>query len=184
MSEQMPDQGPEPVPAHRRPEPVPAPETPAPIFAEPGASWLWVLLGPGAAGAMVLVQRAAGVGFQPLVPLMFLVLVSGVLIVQIYAARIHTSVELTRDALREGTETILISEIVTVYPESAESPKSSKPPHSWQSARTLGELSGIPKGRYAIGLKLTNGRTAQAWARDDDTLRAALIDLVGPGEGA
>ncbi|HOB48653.1 MAG TPA: DUF3093 domain-containing protein [Mycobacterium sp.] len=164
------------------PEPIPAQSDPEPIFTEPGASWLWVLLGPIAAGAMILVQRGAGVGFQPLVPLMFLVLVSGVLTIQVKAARIHTSVELTRDALREGTETILISEIVTVFPESAESPKSSKPPHSWQSARTLGELSGIPKGRYAIGLKLTNGRTAQAWARDDDTLRAALTELVGQRE--
>ncbi len=94
----------------------PPPSDPEPIFTEPGASWLWVLLGPIAAGAMILVQRGAGVGFQPLVPLMFLVLVSGVLTIQVKAARIHTSVELTRDALREGTETILISEIVTVFP--------------------------------------------------------------------
>lgn len=161
-----------------------APSGPPPIFAEPGASWLWVLLGPAAAASMIVVQRSAGVGFQPLVPLMFLVLVSGVLFVQVKAARLHTSVELTADSLREGTETILISEIVTVYPEQAESPKSSKPPHSWQSARSLGELSGVPKGRYAIGLKLTNGRTAQAWARDDDALRAALIRLVEQREGA
>lgn len=170
------------VPGQQGPEPMPASANAGPIFAEPGASWLWVLLGPVAAGAMILVQRGAGVGFQPLVPLMFLVLVSGVLTVQVKAARIHTSVELTPEALREGTETILISEIVRVYPESAESPKSSKPPHSWQSARTLGELNGIPKGRYAIGLKLTNDRTAQAWARDDDALRAALTELVARRE--
>lgn len=153
-------------------------QPPAPLFAEPGASWLWVLLGPVAALSMVVVQRMAGVGFQPLVPLMFLVLVSGVLFIQVKAARIHTSIELTPDYLREGTETVLLGEIVTVYPEQAESPKSSNPPHAWQSARSLGELSGIPKGRFAIGLKLTNGRTAQAWARDDDGLRAALTRLV------
>lgn len=159
-------------------DPAPAAAPREVLFAEPGASWLWVLLGPAAAVAMMLVQRSAGVGFQPLVPLMFLILVSGVLLIQVKAARIHTSVELTPDALREGTETILVDEIVTVYPESAVSAKSSNPPHPWQSARTLGELSGIPKGRYAIGLKLTNGRTAQAWARDDDALRAALTALV------
>lgn len=153
-------------------------EVPGALFAEPGASWRWLLLGPAAAGAMVVVQRMAGVGFQPLVPLMFLVLVTGVLLIQVKAARLHTSVELTREALREGTETILLSEILTVYPEEAESSKSPNPPHAWQSARSLGELSGIPKGRYAIGLKLTNGRTAQAWARDDDELRALLIRLV------
>lgn len=155
--------------------PPPAPEV---LFAEPGASWLWLLAGPVAAGAMIVVQLRAGVGFQPLVPLMFLILVSGVLFVQVKAARIHTSVELTREALREGTETILVSEIRTVYQESAESPKSPNPPHAWQSARSLGELSGIPRGRYAIGLDLTQGRAAQAWARDDDALRAALSALV------
>lgn len=149
-----------------------------PIFAEPGASWRWVLLGPVAALSMVVVQKMAGVGFQPLVPLMFLVLVSGVLVVQVKAARLHTSVELTPEYLREGTETVLIGEIVKVFPEQAESPKSANPQHEWQSARSLGELSGIPKGRFAIGLKLTGGRTAQAWARDDDELRAALTALV------
>lgn len=149
-----------------------------PIFTEPGASWLWILFGPAAALSMVLIQRMAGVGLAPLVPLMFLVLVTGVLVVQVKAARLHTSVELTPDYLREGTETILIGEIVKVFPEQAESPKSANPPHEWQSARSLGELSGIPKGRFAIGLKLTNGRTAQAWARDDDGLRARLAALV------
>ena len=37
--------------------------------------------------------------------------------IQVKAARIHISVELTEDALRQGTETILVREIVKVYPE-------------------------------------------------------------------
>ena len=45
---------------------------------------------------------------KPLVPGIFLVLVTGFLAVQVKAARIHTSVELTAKYLREGTETILI----------------------------------------------------------------------------
>lgn len=65
------------IPGQHSPEPMPASADSGPIFSEPGASWLWVLLGPVASGAMILVQRGAGVGFQPLVPLMFLVLVSG-----------------------------------------------------------------------------------------------------------
>ena len=148
------------------------------LFYEQGASWRWLLLGPIAAVAMLFIQHGAGIGFQPIVPLFFLVLLSGVLFVQVKAARIHTSVELTADSLREGTEVLPLSEIVLVYPETPIAPKSGKELHAWQEARTLGELKGVPKGRTAIGLKLSNGRTARAWARDDDDLREALIRLV------
>jgi hypothetical protein len=158
------------------------------LFYEQGASWRWLLGGPLAAIALIAVQRSAGLGFQPLVPLFFLVLLTGVFTVQVKAARVHTSVELTREALREGTETILISEILRVYPEPEGRQrrssaldairKSTAAVEPWQSARTLGELNGIPKGRVPIGLKLTKDRTAQAWARDHETLRAALTGLV------
>ena len=48
----------------------------------------------------------------------------------------------------------------------------------WQSARALGELVGVPKGRTGIGLRLTGGRTAQAWARRHRHLRNLLTPLV------
>lgn len=148
------------------------------IFHEQGASWRWLLIGPLAAVAMLWIQHGAGMGVRLLVPGFFLVLLSGVLYLQVHAARLHTSVELTAESLREGTEVLPISEIVHVYPETPNSKKSGKDPHPWQEARTIGELNGVPKGRRGIGLKLTGGRTAQAWARDDDTLREALIRLV------
>ena len=107
------------------------------LFSEPGATWLWALVGPGAAVAMALIQMSTGYGLQPVVPGVFLVLVTGFLSIQIKAARIHTSVELTPDYLRQGRETIRVSEIVKIFPEASgsESPK-------WQSARALGELTG------------------------------------------
>ncbi|WP_029118055.1 hypothetical protein [Mycobacterium sp. URHB0044] len=143
------------------------------LFSEPGASKLWLLAGPGAGLAMLAIQISSGYGPQPWVPLIFLVLVTGFLAIQVKAARIHTSVELTREYLRQGAETIRIVEIVRVYPEAegAEAPK-------WQSARALGELTGVPRGRTGIGLKLTSDRTAQAWARRHRELRAALTSLV------
>ena len=60
-----------------------------------------------------------------------------------------------------------------IYPEAtgAETPK-------WQYARALGELTGVPRGRTGIGLRLTNDRSAQAWARKHHQLRAALTNLV------
>ncbi|ORV09893.1 DUF3093 domain-containing protein [Mycobacterium celatum] len=150
----------------------------APLFREPGASWYWVLTGPLAAGAMLLIEHSSGYGWQPLVPAVFLVLVSGFVALQVKAARIHTSVELTPQTLRQGTETIKVAEIVRVYPEAGHPQASEQESARWQSARALGELVGVPKGRVGIGLRLTHGRTAQAWARRHKSLRAALTPLV------
>jgi hypothetical protein len=146
---------------------------PAVLFYEQGASWMWLLAGPAAGVAMALIELSAGYGIQPLVPAIFLVLVTGFLAIQVKAARIHTSVELTPDHLRQGTERIPTADIVRVYPE----PKGPDEP-KWQSARALGELTGVPRGRTGIGLKMTNDRAAQAWARKHKVLRAALTHLV------
>jgi len=143
------------------------------LFYEQGASWWWLLGGPAVGVSMALIQLSAGYGIQWLVPGIFFALVSGFLAIQIHAARTHTSVELTPDKLRQGTEILSIDEIVRVYPEAAkdETPK-------WMSSRALGELTGVPRGRKGIGLKLTNDRGAQAWARKHRQLRQALTQLV------
>jgi hypothetical protein len=151
---------------------------PKPLFYEPGASWLWVLSGPAAAASMILIEVWSGAAISLWVPAIFLVMVSAFIGLQVKAARIHVSVELTQDALRQGTETILLREIVKVYPEAEHSAKSDKPLAKWQSARALGELAGVPRGRTAIGLKLTGARTAQAWAKRHRHLRDALTPLV------
>ena len=67
------------------------------LFYEQGASWWWLSAGPGAGIAMALIQLSAGYGIQLLVPGIFFALVSGFLWIQVKAARIHTSVELTPD---------------------------------------------------------------------------------------
>lgn len=149
-----------------------------PLFHECGASWYWLLAGPVSGLAMLLIQIKGGVGVQLFVPMVFLVLVTGFLYLQVKAARIHTSVELTGDSLREGTEVTPLRTIVGVYPEATHSPKSREPLEKWQSARALGELSGVPRGRTGIGLRLSGDRTAQAWARNHRELRAQLTKLV------
>jgi hypothetical protein len=147
---------------------------PQPLFHEAGASWYWVLGGPISAAIMLYIEVNAGIGAQWLPPAFFLFLVSGFLAVQVKAARIHTSVELTHDELRQGAETIDVDSIVRIFPE----PEPGDEPPKWRSARALGELTGVPRGRTGIGLKLTEGRTVQAWARKDEKLRAALTDLL------
>ena len=151
---------------------------PKPLFYEPGASWLWVLSGPAAAVSMILIEIWSGAQISLLVPAIFLVMVSAFISLQVKAARIHVSVELTTDALRQGTETILVREIVKVFPEPENPANSDKELARWQSARALGELFGVPRGRTGIGLKLTGGRTAQAWAKRHRRLRESLTPLV------
>ena len=149
-----------------------------PLFYEPGASWWWVMLGPAAAVAMVLIEIWSRAAVSLVVPAIFLVLVSAFVGLQVKAARIHVSVELTEDALRQGTETVLVREILKVYPEPEHHEASGKELARWQSARALGELVGVPRGRIGIGLKLTGDRTVQAWARRHRQLREALTPLV------
>lgn len=165
-----------------RPEQPPV--QPAPLFSERGASWYWVLLGPAAGLAMVLIENSSGYGLQPLTPGLFLVLVSGFLAVQVKAARIHSSVELTEQTLRQGTETIRVDDIVMVYPAAEPPSRREEKPEKWQEARALGELSGVPKRRVGIGLQLADKRTVQAWARDHRRLRAVITPLVGQRAGS
>ena len=168
-----------------------------PLYTENGASWLWLLAGPAAGLVMVLVQLRAGVGLQFAVPVMFMVMVSGFLALQVKAARVHTSLELTAQALRQGSETLPVSEIASVYPEPENTVRAAGlvdkwqgralgvsatgPLEKWQTARALGELSGVPKGRTPVGLRLTGDRYVQAWARKPDVLRAELSRLVPDG---
>ncbi|BBY34163.1 hypothetical protein BST33_02820 [Mycolicibacter minnesotensis] len=151
----------------------------APLFLERGASWYWVLFGPISAGLLLVIQNSSGFGFQPLVPMVLLVLVSLMLAIQVKAARIHTSVELSQETLRQGTETIRVADILAIYPE-AERPTGwgKSQLQKWQESRALGELSGVPRRRMGIGLRLTGRRTVQAWARDHRRLRAALSELI------
>lgn len=153
-----------------------------------------MLAAPAAALAMMSVQFSVGLGFRALVPLLFLVMVGGFLALQIKAARTHTSVELTAESLREGTEVLAVDEIVAVYPDPENTVQgagfidkwqgralgvsSSGPLEKWQTARTLGEINGVPRRRTPVGIKLAGGSYAQAWARDHEALRAALTRLL------
>jgi hypothetical protein len=149
-----------------------------PLFYEQGASWYWLLAGPVSGVTMLLIQLKGGGGIQLFLPTVFLVLVTGFLWLQVHAARIHTSVVLTAESLQQGTEVIPVRTIVTVYPEAERTVKSGELLEKWQTSRALGELSGIPRGRKGVGIKLTGDRTAQAWARKHRQLREALTRVV------
>ncbi|MUM06064.1 MULTISPECIES: DUF3093 domain-containing protein [unclassified Mycolicibacterium] len=142
------------------------------VFHEVGASWWWLLLGPFAGGSIAAMQLWSSHRLDPLVPAVFLVLVTGFLGLQVKAARLHTSVELTPEYLRQGTESVRVADMIGMYPDA----KGADVP-LWQSCRALGELTGVPRGRTGIGVKLKGDRTAQAWARRHRGLRAQLEAL-------
>ena len=122
---------------------------------------------------MVFVQYRAGLGFRIMVPLMFLILVSGFLGLQVKAARVHTSVELTRDPAR-GHRDPSGQRIVAVYPDPENTVKAAGfmekwqgrtlglratgPLEKWQTSRTLWGDQRNTARADPVGLKLTGGR--------------------------
>lgn len=167
------------------------------LFYEPGARWRAVSYGPLACVLILVVEIATGA-----TPHWFALLFCGGLIaafaaVQVLAARTHASVRLTTYALYQGAETVPLSAIREVLPEHGVGPvdaaslvgvswedADSWTGHEWESARTLGELSGVPRRRTAIGLRLREGGSVRAWAKDHRALRAALSEAVSARGGS
>lgn len=94
-----------------------APADSEPLFIERGATWRWLGLPIGAViGLMVLEWGTTGsahwIGWA-----LFGVIAAACLSVQIYAARLHTSVELTEDTLRCGEESIPVARIIGIVDE-------------------------------------------------------------------
>lgn len=158
---------------------------PAVRFAEPGARWRSVAYGPLLCLIILILELIVrrggvhwfGLGFCAL-------LLAGFVALQVVAGKRHVSVELTDTSLREGAETISLDSIATIFPEHDEE---SWEDEDWQSARALGELTGVPRRRKGIGLKLRDGGLVQAWAKDHLRLReeltAALEELPGRDAG-
>ncbi|GAC79171.1 hypothetical protein SAMN04488550_3766 [Gordonia malaquae] len=141
------------------------------LFYEPGGSWWVVVIGP-ALLALTLWLEIAGKGrIHWEVLTIFGVVLIGFSILQVKAARRHVSVRLTEQTLQQGTRTIALSDIVTVYPENRGGDF-----QDWESAPALGELHAVPRRRKGVGVKLKNGKLAQAWARDVDRFRSELTD--------
>ncbi|WP_067528289.1 hypothetical protein [Nocardia uniformis] len=145
------------------------------LFAEPGMRWRTVTYGP-ALCALILVFEVLRGGAIHWFGLVFCaVLLGGFVWLQVIAGRRHISVELTDTHLREGTEVLPLRNIAAVLPEVDEE---SWDDVDWQSARALGELTGVPRRRHGVGLKLRDGGLVQAWARDHYTLRAELTEAL------
>lgn len=153
-------------------------EPAAVLFSEPGARWRALLWGPLFCIAVLIVELLTGPVIHWFALGLFALLLVGFTYVQISAARRHVSVELTPDALRQGTEVLGIAEIGAILPP-ADYSDGDYEAEKWETSRVLGELHSIPRRRHAIGLRLVGGAFVQAWAKDDDGLRAALEHAKG-----
>ncbi|MEV0249191.1 hypothetical protein AB0H76_21505 [Nocardia sp. NPDC050712] len=143
-------------------------------FAEPGANWRAVAYGPVLCAAVLLLEFGTGSAVHWFALIFCAVLIAGFVALQVFAARRHVSVELTGDVLRSGTEVLPLSRIADLLPPRPDA----KYDEEWESARALGELSGVPRRRTGIGLRLDDGSVVQAWAKDHRALRAALAAVL------
>ncbi|MEU1983550.1 hypothetical protein [Nocardia sp. NPDC019395] len=148
-----------------------AAETAAVLFSEPGARWRAVAYGPIICLLLLGAELAAGVTPHWFALLFCAVLITGFGVLQVYAARTHVSVELTGEYLRNGAETTPVRSIAAVLPADSDEP--------WEDGRALGELTGVPRRRTAIGLRRTDGELVRTWAKDHRALRATLQEAIG-----
>ncbi|WP_433576973.1 hypothetical protein [Nocardia brasiliensis] len=146
------------------------------LFAEPGARWRTTAYGPILCLIILILELATGSAVHWFALLFCGSLIAGFVVLQVIAGRRHVSVELTGTALRQGTETLPLSAVAAVLPERDEDEWDDE---DWESARALGELSGVPRRRTGIGLRLADGGFVQAWAKDHQALRAALGTALG-----
>lgn len=145
------------------------------LFSEPGARWRTIAYGPALCGLILVLEVLRGGAIHWFGLVFCAVLLGGFVWLQVLAGRRHISVELTETHLRAGTEVLPLRNIAAVLPEVDDE---SWDDVDWQSARALGELTGVPRRRTGIGLKLRDGGLVQAWARDHRTLRAELTELL------
>ncbi|MFR9753777.1 hypothetical protein ACL02S_22450 [Nocardia sp. 004] len=149
------------------------------LFAEPGARWRAVSYGPILCAAILAFELGTE-GTAHWFALTFCAaLIAGFVALQVVAGKRHISVELTPTALRSGTESLSLNSIAEVFPERDEHSRREEP---WESARALGELTGVPRRRTGIGLRLADGATVQAWAKDHRALREALTEAISRSE--
>ncbi|MEV6556196.1 hypothetical protein AB0M22_10825 [Nocardia sp. NPDC051756] len=146
------------------------------LFAEPGARWRTVAYGPILCLIIFVVELTTGSSVHWFALLFCGSLIAMFVVLQVIAGQRHVSVELTDSTLRDGTETLPLSSIDAVLPERDEDAWDDE---DWEEARALGELSGVPRRRTGIGLRLTDGSLVQAWAKDHRTLRATLTTAIG-----
>ncbi|WP_454164819.1 DUF3093 domain-containing protein [Gordonia iterans] len=141
------------------------------LFYEPGGSWALVVIGGGLIAAVAIMEiLGPGRVHWPVLSIFFVIFV-GFGWLQKAAAQRHVSVHLTETTLRQGAQTVKLADIAEVYPENR-----GREHAKWESALALGELPAVPRRRKGVGVRMKDGKLAQAWARDVDRFRSELTE--------
>lgn len=135
------------------------------LFHEPGGRWRALLWGPAFCLVVLAVELASGPVIHWFALALFSLILVGLTYVQLRAARMHVSVELTTRQLRQGTETVDVAEITEIFPP-AEYEDGEYEPKKWETARVLGEALGgaaqtarhrVATGRWRSGASVGEG---------------------------
>jgi hypothetical protein len=136
------------------------------LYAEPGATRWPLLWGPAFAGIGAGVEALSG----PVHAVQWLIVgigLFGVFALWVNVRRKVYRVELTPTELRQGRETLPVKDIAQVTDAGTAA-----------GAKVLGGGWTVPRKTYEVPLRLDDGSTVLAWARDDEALKAALARLV------
>ena len=136
------------------------------LYAEPGSTRWPLLWGPAFA--------AAGAGLEALTGPVHVVawLVVGIGLFGLFALWVNARrkvyrVELTPVTLHQGREALPVKDIAQVTDVGAA-----------PGAKVLGGGWTVPRKTVEVPVRLDDGSTVLAWARDDEALKAALARLV------
>ncbi len=154
------------------------PDEGAVLFAEAGAPWWPVLIGPVIGVGGLLVDRLAPGGANPLAWVVIgLVLFLPIALV-VRARRRLLAVRLTPDVLVQGDESVPTARIAGVRPADGS---------GRYGLRPFGDHPTVPRHLDVVVVTLDDGTKRAAWARDAAALHAALVGLLGeraPVEGS
>jgi hypothetical protein len=136
------------------------------LYTEPGSSLWPVLWGPAFAVVGALVEAMSG----PVHVVAWVVVgfvLAGLATIWVQARRRVCAVRLTTSALTQGRESVAVGTLAEVDEVGASA-----------GSRVLGGGWSVPRKFTEVPVKLTDGSTVLAWARDGDALRAALSRLL------
>ena len=143
------------------------------LFAERGASWWPVAVGPLLALAGALAESAAPGGAAWGLWVVVAVVVGGVTAIVVVGRRRFLRVVLTPQVLVQGSTALPVADIARVVPDDGSGA---------YGIRVLGDGPVVPRRYDGIVLTLDDGVQRVAWARDGEGLRRALRAVVGARE--